>query len=507
MRPFYENFPFFCIFLALLCGILTTLAPNGRVALRVTVGMAAAAAVLNGTVLYFTAKNGACFTYAMGAWGAPWGNELRAGPVEALLATVFCVVMLLAVLGGRGDIVNDILAEKRNLYFIMLDMQLASLLALCYTNDVFTGYVFIEINTISACAIVMARDCGQTIVATIRYLIMSLVGSGMFLFGLVLLYCITGQLLMPSLQQSVTALFETGRYHEPLAVVAAMLCIGLSVKSALFPFHTWLPDAHGSGTTTSSAVLSGLVLKGYIILLIKLFCRVFTPDQIRALGVNQILFVLGVCAMLAGSLSALKENHCKKLLAYSSIAQIGYIFMGLGFGTQAGLAAAIFQMVAHAFTKPLLFVSAGGLIAASGHQKKLYYLRGAAHRCHAAGVGFTVGGLSMVGLPLLAGFVTKLSLAGAALSGPVPAWQLVTALAALAVSSVLNAMYYIPAIFQIWKRDAAPAGPDGAQTAPGAFHAGRLYAAVIAAFAAGVVLLGCCYAPVCRLIERGVSLL
>jgi multicomponent Na+:H+ antiporter subunit D len=509
MRPFYENLPFVCIFLALLTGILTTLAPNGKVAFRACLALLSTETVLNGIVLGATVQAGTSFTYTMGAFPAPWGNELRAGPLEALLATLFCIVMLLSVIGGAADIRTDILPDKQNLYFIMLDMLLASLLALCYTNDLFTGYVFIEINTISACAIVMAKDSGQTIVATIRYLIMSLVGSGMFLFGVVILYCVTGQLLMPNLLASVTNLFERGLYHEPLAMIAGMMCIGLSVKSALFPFHTWLPDAHGSGTTTSSAVLSGVVLKGYIILMLKVFFRVFTLEEVSALGICNVLFAFGAAAMFFGSLRALRENHCKKMIAYSSVAQIGYVYLALGLGWKGGVIAAIFQILAHAVTKPLLFISAGGLIDASGHQKKLYYLRGAAHRNPVAGIGFTIGALSMVGVPLLAGFITKFSIAEAAL-GTSPMLKCALALGMLAVSSVLNALYYVPAVYQIWRKDALPEAEVSAvegNASAAAFAVQPGFTLAVLVFSVLVIVLGCTFAPLRGLIALGVDCL
>ena len=507
MRPVYENFPFFCIFLALLCGILTTLVRDGKKARLLTLGMLLCCAGLNAAVLAGTAARGESVRYSMGAFPAPWGNELRAGPAASLLCTVFCLVMFFSLLGGGKDLEEDILPEKQNLYYIMMDLLAASLFALSYTNDLFTGYVFIEINTIAACSIVMAKDCGQTILATIRYLIMSLVGSGVFLFGVSMLYTITGHLLMPSLFPAVTGLFDTGRFETPLAVLAGMMCVGLCVKSALFPFHTWLPTAHGSASTASSAILSGVVLKGYMILLIKIMCRVFTPAEIGELGVGTILLVLGACAMVYGSVWAVRENHAKRMIAYSSVAQVGYIYLGLGLCTTAGIAAAIFQIVAHAFTKPLLFISAGGLIQASGHQKKLYYLRGAGRRCVAAGIGFTVGGLSMVGIPLLAGFVTKLVLGQAALAEGIPTWQMVTALAAIAVSSLLNAWYYLPTIVQIWKGGGEPKGPNGETYDHGLYHPGRAFWFTVLCMSLIVVLLGCFAGPFMRLITLGVSLL
>ena len=507
MRLFYENFPFFSVFLALLCGIVTTLIHDGRKARTLTLALLGVCACLHAAVLAGTAASGSFFRYAMGAFPAPWGNELRSGPAESLLCAVFCLVMLFSLMGGRQDLEEDILPEKQNLFYIMMDLLAASLFALSYTNDLFTGYVFIEINTIAACSIVMAKDTGQTIVATIRYLIMSLVGSGIFLFGVSMLYTITGHLLMPNLFPAVSRCFEDSSLHYPLAMLAGMMCVGLAVKSALFPFHTWLPTAHGSATTASSAVLSGVVLKGYMILLIKIMCRVFTPQEVGSLGVGSVLFVLGACAMIYGSIWAVREPHAKRMIAYSSVAQVGYIYLGLGLCTSAGIAAALFQIIAHAFTKPLLFVSAGGLIQASGHQKKLYYLHGAGRRCPAAGLGFTVGGLSMVGLPLLAGFVTKLVLGDAALAEGIPQWQSVVALAAIAVSSLLNAWYYLPAILQIWKAGTEPTGPNGERYDHGHWKPGAEFCAAVIAMSAVVILLGCFAEPFMRLITLGVSLL
>ena len=133
MRIFYENFPFFCVFLALLSGILTTLIRDGKKARAVTLAMLLCAAVLNGAVFLETSLRNVNFTYAMGAFPAPWGNELRAGPVESMLCTVFCLVMLFSLMGGGKDLEEDILPEKQNLYYIMMDLLAASLFALSYT--------------------------------------------------------------------------------------------------------------------------------------------------------------------------------------------------------------------------------------------------------------------------------------------------------------------------------------------------------------------------------------
>ena len=408
MRSFVENFPFFSIFLALLAGIVTATIRSGRVTYWITVCVCAAAAVLNAAVLEYTYLGDLNFTYTMGRFLAPYGNAIKCGPFQALLATVFSAVMATSLAGGRRDLFQDVLPEKQRLYFVMVDMLEASLLALTYTNDAFTGYVFIEISTIAACALVMAKDNGPNLIATIRYLFMSLVGSGLFLIGLTVLNSITGYLLMPSLAEAVAELRITGDYRIPLTVSVGLIVAGLGVKSAMFPFHLWLPDAHGGATTASSAILSGLVLKGYIVLLMVLILRVFSVELLAELGVTNVILAFGLLGMILGSIAAMRENHIKRMLAYSSVAQVGYIFYGVGLGSAEGLIASSFHILVHACCKPLLFLCAGRLSAVSGHHKSLRNLRGSAYRDVGAGLGFTVGAMSMIGIPLFGGFVSKL---------------------------------------------------------------------------------------------------
>lgn len=496
MLPWYENLPFACIFACMLCGILLPVCKKGKTAFRISLCVCAAVSVLFAVLTVILAVRGDGFTYMMGHFPAPWGNELFVGPLEALLCLMFSSVMTLSLLGGRKSADEDVLDPKQKFYYVMLMLLLASMIALSCTNDIFTAYVFIEISTIAACASVMARDTAKTIAATIRYLVISLLGSGLFLIGIVLLYCITGHLLMPQLQAKVLEIAQTGQYTVPLTVVVGLITIGIGIKSAMFPFYAWLPFAHGGATTTSSAVLSGLVLKAYIVLLIRIFYRVFTIDVIRSLKITNIMFVFGIAGMIIGSLLAIREEHIKRMLAYSSIAQIGYIFMGLGLGTDIGMVASIFQMIAHAYTKPMLFLSAGRLCEVQGHEKSLFRLRGAARKDKLAGVCFTIGALSMIGIPLLAGFNAKFYFADAALINERKMWF---ALIALAISSVLNAMYYVPAVIALWTpsefmREGKPAPNRG-------------YAVAAVILCAMVLLLGVDGGRIIRLINDGIAVL
>jgi len=196
--------------------------------------------------------------------------------------------------------------------------------------------------------------------------------------------------------------------------------------------------------------MSGIVSKGYIILLLKIFYRVFGLEFTHNLHIVDWLFILGLLGMIAGSLYAVRERNTKRMLAYSSVAQIGYIFMGIGLSTDIGMVAACFHIIAHAVTKPLLFLSVDGLMEVSGRSKEVHELHGAGRRNILAGIGFSVGALSMIGIPFFSGFVSKLYFVQGSFSNPD---KMLPTLLVLALSTVLAAMYYIPAIISIYHSD------------------------------------------------------
>lgn len=444
-----RNIPCICIVMAIVAGIISSALP-AKAAKWLNTIMVSVTGLLSAVLLCWLFQNGAePFVYKMGQFPAPWGNELRVGVLEAGMACFFCVIMLLSLNGGRRQLEEQIEQEKRNLFYIMTDLLLASLFALVYTNDLFTAYVFVEINTISACGLIMCRQTGRTIEAATRYMIMSLLGSGLFLIGICLLYDMTGHLLMSNIKESVAQIVAEGAYQVPLMVAVGFMIVGLAIKSALFPFHTWLPDAYGYSTVSSAAILSSLVSKGYIFLVIKIIYRVIGFNTIHDSHIMNVLFVCGIAGMIIGSINAIKENDIRRMIAYSSVAQIGYIYMGLGLGTSAGVVASIFHILGHAATKSLLFIAAVGLTRVSGDKKKFIALTGAGLRNPLAGIAFSVGALSMVGIPMFSGFVSKLLFAQAAVGMEQRGEMLVT-LIALAISTILNAVYFMKTVIRIY---------------------------------------------------------
>lgn len=443
---FVQNFPFMSIILSLFSGPLSSIL-SGKWAKRVNMAVITVIGLMSAAVLGFCVQKGEPFVYRMGHFPAPWGNEIRVGVLEAFMALFFCVIMLLCMLGGIRERETEIQDSKQNLYYIMVNLLLCSLLALIYTNDLFTAYVFVEINTISACGLIMIRQNGRTIEAATRYMIMSLLGSGLLLLGICFLYDVTGHLLMSNIKEQVQALAATGQYHIPLVVSLGLMSVGLAIKSALYPFHAWLPDAYGYSTLSSAAILSSLVSKGYIFLLIKIFFRVVGFEIVTESKVVNVLFVFGIIGMIMGSVSAIRENNIRRMIAFSSVAQIGYIYMGFGLGTEAGVVASIYHVVSHAATKSLLFVAASGITDASGKSVHYRYLTGAGYRNKLAGLAFTVGALSMVGMPMFSGFISKLFFAQAAVGH---SYKMLPTFIALAISTVLNAIYFMKTVIRIY---------------------------------------------------------
>lgn len=491
---FCVNLPLFCIVACLLCSVISSVL-RGKAARYVSLFLTAGVFSASILVLIYVNQKGTV-TYLMGHYPHPWGNELRLGITESLFSAVFSSVMFFCLLGAGKQLRRDLAPKKSNLYYIMTDLILAALLVLCYTNDIFTGYVFIEICTIASCGILMIRQIGRTTLASVRYMIFSLIGSGLFLFGVVILYSVTGQLLMPNLKDRVSVLWSVGAYRIPLVSSLCLISIGLAIKSGLFPFHFWMPDTYGTATPGSAGILSGLVSKGYILFLLKIIFDVFGTEVIYQTGVQNIFYVFGILGIIVGSISAMRENDIFRMIAYSSAAQIGYIYMGIGISPSFGITAALFHVLTHAVTKPALFLSAAQLSDAAGGKKRFRELQGMAHVNRFAGAAFAAGAFSMIGLPLTMGFISKYLFAVSAFRANV---KLIPTLIALAVSTVLNTFYYARTVIRLFNR------PQDDLSVKISFQNQPAYAITAAALAAMNFAAGVAAQPLCELLTKGLG--
>ena len=380
----WQNLPLFLILCPLMCAAICS-ALKGKAARVVMTVLSALECLGMGVLLYHTSEGNESFVYAMGEIGAPFGNELRIGPLESIVGLAFSLILLTSVLGGWRRLTEDVAPNRMNLYGSVTCLLTSAMAAMVFTNDLFTAYVFIEISTIAACALICASNQGKTLFSAARYMIMNLMGSGLFLLGLSMLYCLTGHLLFPQLGEGVRTLLAEEKYLVPLYMSFLLMTFGIAVKSALYPFHTWLPDAYGNSTATSSALLSSLVSKLYIFLLIKIFIRA-AGWEVFARRIQDVLLLYAAAGAVMGSVHAIRQRHMTRMVAYSSVAQIGCIFLGISLGTEAGMAAAVYYLMAHSAAKSMLFLSASRLREVSGDEDTFSALRGAALRAPLAGL-------------------------------------------------------------------------------------------------------------------------
>jgi multicomponent Na+:H+ antiporter subunit D len=316
------------------------------------------------------------------------------------------------------------------------------LCGIVFFDNMFNVFIFIELGSTVAAGIVIIKGQPENIRAGLKYFALSILGSGFVLMGMVVFYTLTGSLTYAGIQAGLLNDFNVDSVFYALVFIT----IGVGLKSALFPMHIWLPDAHGTAPSPSSAVLSALVLKAYIIFYIKIIYFVIGFQTINGSeGLSMLLnivLVLGVMAMIAGSFMAILQTDIKRMIAYSSVAQIGYIFMGIGLFNELGLFAAIYHILAHAVTKAGLFLAAGSIIEQT-HNREIAKMGGLGYQMPVTISIFAVGALSMVGLPLFVGFNSKWNFAMAIMdSGQF--WLV----AALALSSLLNAVYYLPVVIR-----------------------------------------------------------
>ena len=472
---FICNFPLFMIIGSLFSAALCLLLPR-KAALILEGVLLSVLIVLDAIVLRFTALHGE-FTYSMGEFPAPWGNEIRAGTLEALVLLIFLVVILLSLALGHRYLQFQIDESKQNLFYALTSLAVAAVCALVFTNDLFTGYVFLEVLTLSSCGLIVAREVGRTTLAATRYMIMNLLGSGLFLLGVVMLYGMTGHLLMVPLHESIVGLAQDPAMIFPLTIIVGIMTIGLSIKSGLFPFYFWMPDTYGWSTPTTASIMSSVVSKAYIFLLIKVYYRVIGMEFLEKTPLPWLLFALGIAGMIFGSVSAIRAGDLNRMVAFSSAAQIGYIYMSIGIGGEAGYIAAVFHMLSHSVTKSLIFLTTPRLADMAGGSLVFKDLQGAALKDRAAGFFFLTASLSMIGIPVFSGFTAKLLITVAAEQAQ-PMWVLFITIAALAASTAMNAFYFLRTTVRIYahRSDEVEHPFSIHHTVPYLIHAGILMA-------------------------------
>lgn len=323
-------------------------------------------------------------------------------------------------------------------YSGLMALLFFAMFGLLYTNDLFNMYVLIEILSITTVALISIVRKKRNFMAALRYLLISEMATLSVLFGIALIYMVTGTLNMTLIYEAMPRAFAD--YPLNITLALGFMGIGLAIKTAIFPFHEWLPDAYMSAPSPSSAILSALVSKTYMLILIKLLFRVFGTSIIEQLGAQFVMMILATVAMIVGSLFALGQTNFKRMIAYSSVAQVGYLLLALSLLTRLGLEAMLFYMMSHALIKGTLFLVSGSF-SVQRIPQSLNGLSGVAYIAPFTALVLGVAAFGMVGIPGTSGFIAKFNLAMAL--GDTSRWGFV---ALIMLSSILNAIYFFPVI-------------------------------------------------------------
>ncbi|HLU77065.1 MAG TPA: monovalent cation/H+ antiporter subunit D family protein [Burkholderiales bacterium] len=372
-------------------------------------------------------------SYAMGSWPAPWGIEYR---VDRLNAFVLVLVAGLAAIVAPYSLRSsaaEVPAEQLYLYYALYLLCLAGLLGIVITGDAFNLFVFMEISSLSMYVLIALGRSRRAQLAAYQYLIMGTLGATFYVIGVGMLYLMTGTLNIADLAQRVPEIAGTRAVYAALAFVTA----GISLKLALFPLHFWLPNAYAYAPSAMAAFIAATATKVSVYVLLRYFFFVF-GDAVRAGGpeLSGILMALAAVGLVAASLVACYQGDLKRMFAFSSVAQIGYIILGISFANREGLTAAVAHLFNHGITKGALFLLLG-MVALRAGGTDFRAVNGLARRMPLTSMGIVLAGFSLIGVPGTAGFITKwyLVLGALALES--------MALVALIVGSSLIAVVYV----------------------------------------------------------------
>lgn len=376
-------------------------------------------------------------TYDMGGWPAPYGIELRIDAFNALVLLLTTGASMIALLSGRESLARDVDENRQPLFYAAWLIALAGLSGIAVTGDAFNVFVFMEIASLATYVLVAAGPDRRALTATFKYLVMGTVGATFYLIGVGLVYMMTGTLNFADMEARIAGVAD----QRPILVAAGFITVGLALKAAVFPLHVWLPNAYTHAPHVVTAFIAACSTKVAIYVLLRFDFFVFQGNLaghvVQFAGFLAPLALLGI---VVGSVVAMVDGHVKRILAYSSVAQIGYILLGASFSSVAGLTAGIVHLFNHALAKGALFLAVAAL-AMRVRNLRLDDIAGAGRRMPWTMAAFVVAGASLVGIPGTAGFVSKWLLLSAALEQGV--------LGAVAVLVVIASS--LAAVVYVWR--------------------------------------------------------
>lgn len=480
-----QHLPILIPVLALLATLGITTCGRRREAWAPWIAYAGTGAIFGLSVqgLVRTAAHGS-IRYPLAGWPPPIGIELVLDPLSAFLATVIAGVALFVLVHSKEVAARE-LPERLTPFYAAAMLLLSGLLGIVVTGDLFNLYVFLEISSLAMYALLAVGD-RRAPVSAFRYLILGTAGASFYLLGLAFLFMWTGSLNMADVARILPRVGET----PAITLAFVLIALGIGLKMALFPLHTWLPDAYTHASSPATALIAPLGTKVAAYVLIRFFFFVAEPDHVReTLPLLPVIGYLGAIGVVWGSVMAIAQSELKRLLAYSSVAQAGYLAVGIGLASPLGMIGAVLHVLNHAVMKACLFMVSGTLRHSLDHTDLRRFddrLRSAFPWTTAA---FALAALSMIGLPPTAGFFSKWYLAlGSIEQGR---WLF---LGALLLSTLLNAVYFFRVLERVYLRSPDPEADASAAAAASTPSVSRRAAAWMAvptvALAASLLILG-----------------
>ena len=438
-----EHLSLLIVALPLIAAPIVAILPNGRAPWFATLAITGICAILAMAQLDAIVNQGV-ISYELGGWAPPWGIEYRIDAVNAFVALIVALMAAFTIAYALLSVEKEIPKQQLSLFYCAFLLCFCGLLGITQTGDIFNIFVFLEISSLSTYALIAMGRKRQALTSAYQYLIMGTIGATFFLIGVGLIYSQTGSLNIMDLSERLPAVYE----HRTVHTGFAFLMIGIALKVALFPLHLWLPNAYTYAPTVISIFLAATATKVAVYVMLRILFTVFPNDFALSTATDEIFILLGLAGIIIASVYAIYQSNVKRLLAYSSVAQIGYIALGIGFASSLGLTAAIVHLFNHALMKAALFMAIGAIIYRIGkcHVEDLH---GLGRQMPWTFGAIIVGGLSLVGVPGTAGFISKWYLVLAALEQQ--AWISIviiligSLLAVIYVGKLIEALYFKPA--------------------------------------------------------------
>lgn len=347
-------------------------------------------------------STGNIISYELGGWAPPWGIEYRIDATNALVALIVSGIAALTLPYALQSVAREIPVKQHSLFYAAFMLCLTGLLGITQTGDIFNLFVFLEISSLSSYALISLGKQRQALTAAYQYLIMGTIGATFFLIGVGLLYAMTGTLNMQDLAQRLPELFN----HRTIHTAFAFIMVGFALKLALFPLHLWLPNAYTYAPSVVTIFLAATATKVAVYVMLRIIFSVFGFSLIANTPTDELFLLLCVVGILMMSFYAIYQQDSKRLLAYSSVAQIGYMMLGIGFGSVLGVTATLVHLFNHALMKGALFMAVGALVYRVG-SSRLEHFSGLGKQMPWTFAAIVIAGLSLIGVPGTAGFISK----------------------------------------------------------------------------------------------------